>query len=134
MAAVASLRVPRRLAAACGLRRWLGLLFFSGSGRFLQIGDEGVLQRSAAALLDQLLRRADGEHPPLMHQRDTVAALGLVHEVGRKKDGDAIIAGEIDQRAPESVAGDRIDARSGLVENRAWAAGAARPPQAAVAA
>ena len=99
------------------MRLWLVLLFLSASARFLQIGDEGVLQRSAAALLDQFLRRADGEHPALMHQRDTVAALGLVHEVGREKDGDAIIAGEIDQRAPERVAGDRIDARSGLVEN-----------------
>ena len=52
-----------------------------------------------------------------MHQRDAVAAFGLVHEVGREEDGDAIIAGEIDQRAPESVAGDRVDARGGLVEN-----------------
>ena len=37
--------------------------------------------------------------------------------MGRKKDGDPIIAREIDQRAPERVAGDRVDARSGLVEN-----------------
>ena len=104
----------RRMPAGCG---WLGLLFLLGSACFLQIGDEGILQRSAAALLDEFLGRADGEHLPAMHQRDAVAALGLVHEVGRKKDGDPIIAGEIDQRAPERVAGDRVDARSGLVEN-----------------
>src|SRR5215469_8812712 len=84
--------------------------FFSLSGRFLEIGDEGILKRSAAALLDQRLRSADGKHPPLVHQRNTVAAIGLVHEMGRKEDGDPIIAGEIDQRAPERVASDRIDA------------------------
>ena len=67
--------------------------------------------------LVKLLRRTDGEHPSLMHQRDAVAALGLVHEMGREEDGDAIVAGEIDQRAPEGVAGDRIDARGRLVEN-----------------
>ena len=52
-----------------------------------------------------------------MHQRNAIAALSLVHEMGREKDGDPIVAGEIDQRAPEGIAGDRIDARSGLVEN-----------------
>ena len=53
-----------------------------------------------------------------MHQRDTVAAIGLVHEVGRKEDGDPVVAGEIDQGAPEGVAGDRIDTRRGLVEDQ----------------
>ena len=53
-----------------------------------------------------------------MHQRDAVAALGLVHEMGREEDGDAVVAGEIDQCAPEGVAGDRIDARGRLVENQ----------------
>ena len=71
---------------------------------------------------------------PAMHQRDAVAALGLVHEMGREKDRDAIIAGEIDQRAPERVARDRIDARGRLVENEHGAAGAAPPPRAAAAA
>src|SRR5262249_6678920 len=64
-----------------------------------------------------LLGRADRKHPPSMHQRNTVAALGLVHEMGRKEDRDAVIAGEIDQRAPERAARNRIDARSRLVEN-----------------
>ena len=96
----------------------MSLLFFSGFRRFLQIGDEGVLQGSAAALFNQFFRRADGEHPPLVHQRDAVAALGFVHEVGRKKDGDPVIAGQINQCAPERVAGDWIDARSGLVEDQ----------------
>lgn len=53
-----------------------------------------------------------------MRQRNAVAALGFVHEMGREKDSDTIITGEIDQRAPESVAGDRINARRGFVENK----------------
>ena len=52
-----------------------------------------------------------------MHQRNAVAAFGLVHEMGRQEDGDPIIARKIDERAPESIAGDRIDARGGFVEN-----------------
>ena len=37
-------------------------LFLLGSACFLQIGDESILKRSAAALLDELRGRADGEH------------------------------------------------------------------------
>ena len=118
----------------CGLRRRRGLIRRFSRRRLLQIGDEGVLERMAAALLDQLMRRADGEHATPMHERDAVAALGLVHEMGREKDGDPVIAGEIDQRAPERVAGDRIDARRRLIENENGEAGAARPPRAAAAA
>ena len=71
---------------------------------------------------------------PAMHQRDAIAALRLVHEMGRQEDGDAVLAGEIDQRAPELVARDRIDARCGLVENQDVAAGAApRRPAAGAA-
>src|SRR5439155_3282935 len=100
--------------------RWLwrlGLLYLVGSPHFLQITDECVLERSAAAFLDEFLGRVDGEHPASMHQRNTIAALGLVHEVGREEDGDAVVAGEVDQRAPESVARNRIDARGWLIEN-----------------
>ena len=42
--------------------------FFVGTGRFFQVGDEGVLQSSAAALIDQVLRDADGKHSSLVHQ------------------------------------------------------------------
>ena len=35
-----------------------------------------------------------------------------------EEDRDAVVAREIDQRSPEGVAGDRIDARRGLVENQ----------------
>ena len=37
--------------------------------------------------------------------------------MGRKKDRNAVVAREIDQRAPKCVARDRIDARSRLVED-----------------
>ena len=99
------------------LRRSFRLLLFFSSARFLQVGDEGILQSSAAPFLGQLLRRPDRENPTAMHQRNAVAAIGLVHEVGRQEDGDPIIAGEIDQRAPEGIAGDRVDTRGGFVEN-----------------
>ena len=37
--------------------------------------------------------------------------------MGREEDRDAVIAGEVDQRAPELIARDRIDPRRRLVEN-----------------
>ena len=101
-------------AGGCGASAFFAL---SAPPRFLQITDECVLERSAAALLDELLGRVDGEHPASMHQRNTIAALGLVHEVGREEDGDPLVAGEVDQRAPESVPRNRIDPRGWLVEN-----------------
>ena len=53
-----------------------------------------------------------------MHQRDAVAALGLVHEMGRDEDRDVVLAGQVDQDLPEAVARHRIDARSRLVEDQ----------------
>ena len=84
---------------------WGGSTFFSflAPAGLLEIGDESILERSAAPLLDEFPGRVDGEHLARMHQRDAVAALGLVHEVGREEDGDAVVAREIDQRAPELV-------------------------------
>ena len=54
---------------------------------------------------------------PGIHERDAVAALGLVHEVGRDEDGHALIARKIDQQFPEPVPRQRIDARGRLVED-----------------
>ena len=82
-----------------------------------EIADEGVLERIAAALFHQLQRRPDRQHLAGMHERDAVAALRLVHEMGRKEDRHAFVARQVDQRAPERVARDRIDAGSRLVEN-----------------
>ena len=52
-----------------------------------------------------------------MHERDAVAAVRLVHEMGGDEDRHPVVAREIDQRPPERVAGDRIDARGRLVED-----------------
>ena len=52
-----------------------------------------------------------------MHERDAVAALRLVHEMGGDENRHAVVAREIDQRAPERVARDRVDARRRLVED-----------------
>ena len=106
-------RLDRR---RCGRRRF-DLLRAVDPRRVGEIADERVLQRIAAALLDQFERRADRQHLARMHQRDAVATLRLVHEVGRKKDRHAVVAGEIDQRAPKRIARDRIDAGSRLVED-----------------
>ena len=111
------LRRCRGFLRRCRGLEWRGLLFLLGSAGFLQIRNESILKRSAAALLDEVRGRADGEHLARMHQRDAVAALGLVHEVGREEDGHAVVTRKIDQRAPERVAGDRIDTRGWLVEN-----------------
>ena len=69
-------------------------------------------------LLHQLLRRADCQHLAGVHHRDAVAALGLVHEMGGEEDGHAVVARQVDQRAPEAVARDRVDARGRLVEDQ----------------
>src|ERR1043166_5212613 len=66
------------------------------------VSHSGTLWRSvhygvnpATGLLDyDQVRSLAREHPPLVHQRNTVAAFGLVHEVGRQENGDAIITGE----------------------------------------
>ena len=52
-----------------------------------------------------------------MHERNAVAALRLVHEMGGDENCHAVVAREIDQRAPERVARDRVDARGRLVED-----------------
>jgi hypothetical protein len=83
----------------------------------LQVRNESLFEACATALLDQFLGGGDRKHPALMHQRDAIAALSLIHKVGREKDRYAIISGEIDQRAPERVARNGVDARRGLVEN-----------------
>ena len=50
-----------------------------------------------AAALRQLLRRADGEHLAGIHQRNAVATLRFVHEVGGEEDRHAFVAGQADQ-------------------------------------
>ena len=64
---------------------------FSRGGVF-EIGDERVLELGHAAALRQLLCRADGENLAGVHQRDAVASLRFVHEVGREEDRHAVVA------------------------------------------
>ncbi|MNH07700.1 hypothetical protein D3C79_670970 [compost metagenome] len=67
-----------------GLRRqFLGLF---------QAAYERVFQGVALVLALQGTRRVAGQHPACMHQRDAVAALGFVHEVGGKENGHALLA------------------------------------------
>ena len=62
-------------------------------------------------------RRVGREHAARIHERDAIAALGLIHEMGRDKNGHALIAREIDQQFPETVPCQRIDTRGRLVED-----------------
>jgi hypothetical protein len=85
-------------------------------GLFQQF-DEGVFQLVVAVALHQLGWGAAVEHAPCVHQRDAVAALGLVHEVGGDEQGHAILTRELDHQLPELVAGDGVHAGGGLVED-----------------
>ena len=66
----------------------------------------------------QVHRRADREHLARMHQRDAVAALRLVGEMGSDERWSRHRRATDRQGAPEGVARDRIDARGRLVEER----------------
>jgi hypothetical protein len=52
-----------------------------------------------------------------MHERDAIAAIRLVHEMGGHEDRHAVVAREVDQRAPKRVSRNRVDSRSWLVED-----------------
>ena len=87
------------------------------SRRLFEVADEGVLERRDAAGLDQLRRRAGREHAARIHQRDPIAALRLVHEMGGDENGHVLLARKIDQRFPEPIPRQGIDARGRLVED-----------------
>ena len=89
-----------------------------GAGGILQPADEGILQRADTAPGDEGGRAVADQHATGMHQRDTIAAFGLVHEVGRDEDGDLLAVRQVDHHPPEGVARDRIDAGGGLIEDQ----------------
>ena len=89
-----------------------------GRVRVLQISDKSFFQRFGAALFDNLPWRIAGQHPPVIHQRNAVAALGLVHEVGRDEDRHLVSARQIDEQLPEGIARHRIDARGRFVQDQ----------------
>jgi hypothetical protein len=53
-----------------------------------------------------------------VHQRDAVAALRLVHEVGGDEDGHPVLARQVEHQLPETIARHRVDPRGGLVEDQ----------------
>jgi hypothetical protein len=63
-------------------------------------------------------RGAGGEHATRVHERDPVAALALVHEVGGNEDGDTVPAREVRQQLPEPVSRNRVHTGGGLVEDQ----------------
>ena len=73
---------------------------------------------AACRALDHPVRRVDDQHLAGAHQRDAVAAPGLVDEVGGDEDGDLVAAGQVDQVLPEAVPGHRVHARGRLVEDQ----------------
>ena len=87
------------------------------AGGFFEIADEGVLERGGAAPPGEVRRRIGREHAPGIHQRDAIAALGLVHEMSGDENRHALIARQVDQQFPEPVPRQRIDARGRLVED-----------------
>ncbi|MNN14889.1 hypothetical protein D3C81_1279710 [compost metagenome] len=93
-----------------------------GLGRGLlglfQAADEGVFQGFAGVLALQGIWRVAGQHAACMHQRNAVAALGFVHEVGGQENGHALLARQLHQQPPEVIAGGRVDAGSRLVEDQ----------------
>ena len=117
---VARSRVRRRLPIVdAAARRTLGATAGSArAGRLFEIADERILERGGAARLDQPGRRVGRQHAAGIHQRNAVAALGLVHEMGRDEDRHALVARQIDQQFPEPIARQRIDARGRLVEDQ----------------
>jgi hypothetical protein len=63
---------------------------FAAAG-FAQAGDEGVFEAGRAAA-PPARRGVAGQDAAGVHQRDAVAALGLVHEVGGDEDRHAVLA------------------------------------------
>ena len=83
-----------------------------------QILHKRLFQIRRLILRYQFRRRADGQHPPLVHEGDAVAARRFVHEVGGDEDGDFVLARHPQQVPPEHVAGCRVHARRGFVQNQ----------------
>ena len=72
--------------------------------------DEGLLKCFGARFFNQGGWAIAGQNLARVHERDPVAALGLVHEVRRDENRDLVFTREINHQLPESVAGDGVDA------------------------
>ncbi|MNE29440.1 hypothetical protein D3C80_1229220 [compost metagenome] len=83
---------------------------FAGSLSLFQAGDEGVFKGLATKLLLQRRRGIAGQDLAGMHQGNPVAAQRFVHEVGGEEDRHPLVSRQLDQQAPEIIAGGGIDA------------------------
>ncbi|CAM2150331.1 hypothetical protein PT2222_230055 [Paraburkholderia tropica] len=93
-------------------------VFLGARARIHEPGDERFFERGRAAIARDVRGRVAHQHAARVHQRNAVAAPGLVHEVRGDEDRHLIFARERDQQAPEVVARDRIDARGRFVEDQ----------------
>ena len=73
-------------------------------------------QRGSAALGHDVCGGGALVSTGCVHERDAVAALGLVHEVGGDEDGDLCRAGTVPPSAARSCRAHRVHARGGLVQ------------------
>ena len=92
-----------------------GLLLSGGFG----VGDEADergFQVVGIALGHQSGWSVAGQHGPRVHEGNTIAAQGFVHEVGGDEDCHPLTAREVDEQLPELVAGDGVHARGRLVQ------------------
>ncbi len=87
------------------------------SGGLFEVADEGVFKGRGSAGADEVRRRVGRQYPAGIHQRDAVAKLGFVHEMGGDENRHPLISRQVDQQLPEGVARQRIDAGRRLVEN-----------------
>ena len=78
--------------------------------------NERGFQVVSVALGHQPRRCVAGQHGARMHERDAVAAEGLIHEMGGDEDRHSLTPREVDEQLPELVAGDRIHAGRRLVQ------------------
>ncbi len=101
-----------------GFRSCLGVREFLFADRIFQVGNERILKRGSASLCHNSLRRITDQDFACMHEGNTVAALRLVHEMGRDEDCHVVLAGQIRQDLPEVVARYRVDARCRLIKDQ----------------
>ena len=80
-------------------------------------GQEGRLDVRGAGRLADLGRGVVGDDPPLAHQQQPVAAVGLVHDVAGDEDRGAAV-GEPVEQLPEVAAQHGVEADGRLVEHQ----------------
>jgi len=80
--------------------------------------NKGFFQRRHLSRRAELGRVVASKHLPCVHQRNAIAAFGLIHEVGGNENGHALFARELHQQPPEGIARDRVNAGGGLIQDQ----------------